>query len=59
MGKHLLGYAGLLLGLPIIGFLAEWQNKQIALSFTLFLILVKTLLSFRSGSVKSVIFWLL
>lgn len=50
------GYAGLLLGPPIIGFLAEWQNIQIALSFTLFLFLVMTFLSFRFGSVKSVKF---
>jgi predicted MFS family arabinose efflux permease len=48
------GYAGLLLGPPIIGFLAEWQNMQIALSFTLFLFMVMTYLSFRFGSIKAV-----
>lgn len=43
-----IGYSGLLLGPAIIGFIAEWQNIQIALSFTLLLFVLMTLLSFRS-----------
>lgn len=42
-----IGYAGLLLGPPIIGFLADWQNLRIALVFTLFLFVLMALLSFR------------
>ncbi len=45
-----IGYSGLLLGPPVIGFLAEWQNMQIALSFTLLLFVIMTLLSFRLRS---------
>lgn len=45
-----IGYSGLLLGPPVIGFLAEWQNMQIALSFTLLLFIVMTALSFRFRS---------
>ncbi len=46
-----IGYSGLLLGPPIIGFLAEWQNMQIALSFTLLLFVLMIGLSFRFKSV--------
>lgn len=42
-----IGYAGLLMGPPIIGFLAKWQNMQIALSFIFLLFLVMTFLSYR------------
>ena len=42
-----IGYAGLLLGPPVIGFLAEWQNMQIALSFTFLLFMVMVVLSYR------------
>lgn len=46
-----IGYSGLLLGPPVIGFLAEWQNIQIALSFTLLLFVLMIGLSFRFRSV--------
>lgn len=42
-----IGYAGLLLGPPIIGFLADWQDLRVALAFTLMLFVVMLLLSFR------------
>lgn len=42
-----IGYGGLLLGPPIIGFLADWQGLRIALAFTLVLFVVMVLLSFR------------
>ncbi|MEZ4884721.1 MAG: MFS transporter [Chitinophagales bacterium] len=48
-----IGYSGLLLGPPIIGFLAEWQNMQVALSFTLLLFVLMIGLSFRFQSVRS------
>lgn len=42
-----IGYAGFLLGPPIIGFLADWQSLREALMFTLLLFGLMTLLSFR------------
>lgn len=42
-----IGYGGLLLGPPIIGFLADWQNLRFALFFTLLLFIVMALLSVR------------
>lgn len=42
-----IGYSGLLLGPPVIGFLAEWQGLQVALLFTLVLFLIMTLLSYK------------
>lgn len=42
-----IGYAGFLLGPPIIGFLADWQSLRVALLFTLALFVVMTMLSFR------------
>jgi fucose permease len=42
-----IGYGGLLLGPPIIGFLADWQDLRFALAFTLLLFMVMVLLSFR------------
>lgn len=42
-----IGYGGLLLGPPIIGFLADWQNLRFALAFTLLLFVVMVLLSLR------------
>ncbi|PHN04564.1 MFS transporter [Flavilitoribacter nigricans] len=42
-----IGYGGLLLGPPIIGFLADWQGLRIALAFTLVLFVLMVLLSFR------------
>lgn len=47
-----IGYSGLLIGPPIIGFLAEWQNMQVALSFTLLLFVLMIGLSFRFRSVS-------
>lgn len=41
-----IGYGGLLLGPPIIGFLADWQNLRIALLFALLLFALMTILSF-------------
>jgi predicted MFS family arabinose efflux permease len=42
-----IGYGGLLLGPPIIGFLADWQDLRFALAFTLLLFVVMVLLSLR------------
>ena len=42
-----IGYAGFLLGPPIIGFLADWQSLRFALLFTLLLFVLMTMLSFR------------
>ena len=42
-----IGYAGMLLGPPTIGFLADWQGLRIALTFILLLFSVMTVLSLR------------
>lgn len=42
-----IGYAGLLLGPPIIGFLADWQDLRVALMFILLLFGLMAFLSFR------------
>jgi MFS family permease len=47
-----IGYSGLLLGPPVIGFLAEWQGLQVALTFTLILFLIMTILSFKMKPVS-------
>lgn len=41
------GYSGFLFGPPIIGFIAQWENLRIALSFVALLFLVMTFLSFQ------------
>jgi MFS family permease len=38
------GYSGFLMGPPVIGFIAEWQNLRIALIVVAFLLIVMTLL---------------
>ncbi len=41
------GYSGFLLGPPLIGFIADWQTLQIALSIVAILFIVMTLLGIR------------
>ena len=45
-----IGYAGFIIGPPVLGFLADWQGLRVAYSFVLFLFLVMLLLSFRRRS---------
>jgi MFS family permease len=44
------GYSGFLFGPPIIGFIAQWENLRVALSFVAVLFVVMTFLSFKRKS---------
>lgn len=45
-----IGYAGFIIGPPVLGFLADWQGLRVAYCFVLFLFLMMLLLSYRRRS---------
>ncbi len=45
-----IGYAGFIIGPPVLGFLADWQGLRVAYSFVLLLFLIMLFLSYRRQS---------